>query len=159
VGVFCSYSTHFIVEMIFFHSLIAKWWEIVVCLSVHLTFFSLNVISSFKNIKFWPWAIFYILLYYFSYHHKSPSLNSKIWLQTSSPHKVSWYLNFYFTFCLKNDLLFGKYIHSPLGSLYCCYFLLVMGLCQNFWPGSGQFFVARVGSAIYGLGLNLENFP
>jgi len=23
----------------------------------------------------------------------------------------------------------------------------------------GQFFVARVGSAIYGLGLNLENFP
>jgi len=25
--------------------------------------------------------------------------------------------------------------------------------------GPGQFFVARVGSAIYGLGLNLENFP
>jgi len=26
------------------------------------------------------------------------------------------------------------------------------------WVGSGQFFVAWVGSAIYGLGLNLENF-
>jgi len=25
--------------------------------------------------------------------------------------------------------------------------------------GPGQFFVAQVGSAIYGLGLNLENFP
>jgi len=25
--------------------------------------------------------------------------------------------------------------------------------------GLGQFFMARVGSAIYGLGLNLENFP
>jgi len=25
--------------------------------------------------------------------------------------------------------------------------------------GSGRFFVARVGSAIFGLGLDLENFP
>jgi len=25
--------------------------------------------------------------------------------------------------------------------------------------GSGQFFIAWVGPAIYGLGLNLENFP
>jgi len=28
-----------------------------------------------------------------------------------------------------------------------------------FWPWSSQFFVARVRSAIYGLGLILENFP
>jgi len=36
-----------------------------------------------------------------------------------------------------------------------------MGPGQNFFTGvrSVQFFVARVGSAIYGLGLNFENFP
>jgi len=38
---------------------------------------------------------------------------------------------------------------------------LVMGLGQKFLTqvGSGQFFVARVRPAIYGLSLNLENFP
>jgi len=38
---------------------------------------------------------------------------------------------------------------------------VVMGPGQKIFTqvGSGQFFVARVGSAIHGLGLNLENFP
>jgi len=38
---------------------------------------------------------------------------------------------------------------------------VVMGPGQNFlaYVGSGQIFAARVGSVIYGLGLNLENFP
>jgi len=36
-----------------------------------------------------------------------------------------------------------------------------MGPGQIFltWIESGQFFAAQVGSAIYGLGLNSENFP
>jgi len=36
-----------------------------------------------------------------------------------------------------------------------------MGLGQNFSTrvGLGQFLAARVGSVIYGLGLDLENFP
>jgi len=38
---------------------------------------------------------------------------------------------------------------------------LVMGTDQNFLiqVGLGQFFVGQVGSAIFGLGLGLENFP
>jgi len=38
---------------------------------------------------------------------------------------------------------------------------LVMGPGQKFLTrvGSGQILVARVGSAIFGLGMDLENFP
>jgi len=36
---------------------------------------------------------------------------------------------------------------------------VVMGLGQKFWPRLGQIFVAEVGSAIFGLDMELENFP
>jgi len=52
-------------------------------------------------------------------------------------------------------------VYTP-GILHHVYMkALVMGPGQIFLTqvGSGQFFVARVRSAIYGLGLNFKNFP